>query len=211
METSDRKVTGSWASKKTTPVVALVIDLLIVTWPELRASSPHIRPLVGEVWSNFKNRLRILENEIPRTERNTPSSLVTRRDTWLSLSSASRILRYTCRNHRFRDDFPRNRDKNGANDSQFSPSLKEGVRDVFWDRSDTRKTDWNDINMDFYVLYFRREFWRILKWSWLIYFYCDEVSWFGYVDPKDGVSKKKIYNGFINTVRLNWIFVFKNY
>lgn len=68
METSDRKVTGSWASKKTTPVVALVIDLLIVTWPELRASSPHIRPLVGEVWSNFKNRLRILENEIPRTK-----------------------------------------------------------------------------------------------------------------------------------------------
>lgn len=78
METSDRKVTGSWASKKTTPVVALVIDLLIVTWPELRASSPHIRPLVGEVWSNFKNRLRILENGSHGNERNILPPLVTR-------------------------------------------------------------------------------------------------------------------------------------
>lgn len=122
METSDRKVTGSWASKKTTPVVALVIDLLIVTWPELRASSPHIRPLVGEVWSNFKNRLRILENGSHGTS-----------ETYSLLSlhvafpyrplpgSWGMLVEITVSGMIFQETAI----KNGANDSQFFPSLRK--------------------------------------------------------------------------------------
>lgn len=140
METSDRKVTGSWASKKTTPVVALVIDLLIVTWPELRASSPHIRPLVGEVWSNFKNRLRILENGSHGNERNILPPLVTRGFPYRPLpGSWGMLVEITV---------------SGMIFQETAIKTARTTHSSRIERDRCGRTDWNDIHTYFYARYY---------------------------------------------------------
>lgn len=137
----------------------------------LRASSPHIRPLVGEVRSNFKNRLRILENGSHGNERNILPPLVTRGFPYRPLpGSWGMLVEITVSGMIFQE----NRDNKNE---RFT------VRDVFGLGPVSIRLHAGEQIETIYIRTFmrgiRREVWWILKWSWLIYFYWDEVSWFG--------------------------------